>query len=63
MVSSIDFFIWTKRDPTYLKDVGKLVFGKLDTVADSLSDGSKDLFNLVLRLDVVDWQARQFVLT
>lgn len=44
----------SKGDLTYLKDVGKLVLGKLNTVADSLSDGSKDLFNLVLRLNVVN---------
>lgn len=44
----------SKCDLTYLKDVGKLVLGKLDTVANSLSDGSQNLFNLVLRLNVVN---------
>lgn len=49
-----DQILVKKGDLAYLKDAGKLVLGKLDTVADSLSDGSKDLFNLVLRLDVVN---------
>lgn len=39
---------------TDLENLGKLLFGKVDTVADGLADGREDLLDLVLGLDVVD---------